>query len=53
MQTILFGLSAAFFWGACDFSGGLISRRIGAMRAALAVQTLGMIPVLLIAWLTD
>ena len=53
MQTILFGLSAAFFWGACDFSGGLISRRIGAARAALAVQTLGMIPVLLIAWLTD
>jgi uncharacterized membrane protein len=52
LQTILFGLSAAFFWGACDFSGGLVSRRIGAVRATLAVQALGLFPVLLIAWLT-
>ncbi len=53
MQTILFGLASAFFWGTCDFSGGLVSRRIGAVRATLAVQALELLPRLLIAWLTD
>lgn len=52
MQTIIFGLTSAFFWGACDFSGGLISRRIGAARATFAVQALGLPFVLVVAWLT-
>jgi drug/metabolite transporter (DMT)-like permease len=51
MQSILFGLSAALFWGAGDFTGGLVSRRMGAVRASLYVQAGGLIPALAIAFL--
>ncbi|MFN8383514.1 MAG: DMT family transporter [Anaerolineales bacterium] len=52
MQTILFGLVSALFWGAGDFAGGLVSRRVNAVRASLYVQAGGLIPVLTIAILT-
>lgn len=52
MQSILFGLSAALFWGAGDFTGGLVSRRTGAVRASLYVQAGGLIPVFAIALFT-
>lgn len=49
MQSILFGLASALFWGAGDFAGGLVSRRANAVRASLYVQAGGLIPVLAIA----
>jgi uncharacterized membrane protein len=52
MQSIFFGLASALFWGAGDFAGGLVSRRINAVRASLYVQAGGLIPVLTIALLT-
>ncbi len=52
MQTILFGLASALFWGAGDFAGGLVSRRVNAIRASLYVQAGGLIPVLAIALFT-
>lgn len=52
MQTILFGLASAMFWGAGDFAGGLVSRRVNAIRASLYVQAGGLIPVLAIALFT-
>ena len=52
MQTILFGLASALFWGAGDFAGGLVSRRANAVRASLYVQAGGLIPVLAIALFT-
>ena len=52
MQSILFGLASALFWGAGDFAGGLVSRRVNAVRASLYVQAGGLIPVLAIALFT-
>ncbi len=52
MQSILFGLASALFWGAGDFAGGLVSRRANAVRASLYVQAGGLIPVLAIALFT-
>lgn len=49
MQSILFGLASALFWGAGDFAGGLVSRRANAVRASLYVQAGGLIPVLALA----
>ncbi|MBM4428025.1 MAG: EamA family transporter, partial [Chloroflexi bacterium] len=52
MQTILFGLASALFWGTGDFAGGLISRKVNAIRATLYVQAGGFLPVILIALFT-
>jgi len=52
MPSILFGLASALSWGAGDFTGGLVSRRIGAMRATLYVQAVGLLPLLVVALLT-
>ncbi len=52
MQSILFGLASALFWGAGDFAGGLVRRRANAVRASLYVQAGGLIPVLAIALFT-
>jgi len=41
--SILFGLGAAFAWGAADFTGGLASRRTGAYRAAFYGETFGLV----------
>ena len=47
---ILFGLGAAFAWGAADFTGGLAARRTGAYRAALYGEATGL-PFILVALL--
>ena len=52
MQAVLFGITAALGWGAGDFTGGMVSRRVGAISATLYVQALGLLPVLGIAWFT-
>jgi len=52
MQTILFGLASALFWGTGDFAGGLVSRKVNAIRATLYVQAGGFLPVILIALFT-
>jgi drug/metabolite transporter (DMT)-like permease len=49
MLSILFGLGAAAGWGAGDFMGGLVSRRVSAVRAALYIQAFGFIPAVVIA----
>jgi drug/metabolite transporter (DMT)-like permease len=49
MQSILFGLASAIGWGAGDFMGGLVSRRISAVRVTLYVQGFGLLPALVIA----
>ena len=52
MQTILFGLASALFWGTGDFAGGLVSRKVNAIRATLYVQAGGFLPVILVAFFT-
>ncbi len=52
MQTILFGLASALFWGTGDFAGGLVSRKVNAIRATLYVQAGGFLPVILVAYFT-
>jgi hypothetical protein len=52
MQTILFGLASALFWGTGDFAGGLVSRKVNAIRATLYVQAGGFLPVILVALFT-
>jgi drug/metabolite transporter (DMT)-like permease len=43
MSNILLGLSSALSWGAADFTGGLVSRKTGAFRAALWGETVGLL----------
>ena len=52
MISIFFGLSAALSWGSSDFLGGIISRRIGAVRTTLYVETLGLVVLLGAVWLS-
>lgn len=52
MQTILFSLASALFWGTGDFAGGLVSRKVNAIRTTLYVQAGGFLPVILIALFT-
>jgi uncharacterized membrane protein len=53
LPSILFGLASALSWGAGDFAGGLISRRTGAVRATLYVESVGLLPLFMIAFVTD
>jgi drug/metabolite transporter (DMT)-like permease len=41
--TVLYGLLSALTWGAGDFTGGFISRRAGAYRAAFYGETAGLV----------
>lgn len=47
MLAILFGILSAISWGGGDFAGGLASRKVGALRAVLYAEVIGL--VLLIA----
>jgi len=51
--SILFGLGAAFAWGAADFTGGLASRRTGAFRAAFYGETFGLVFVFVAAFMIN
>lgn len=42
MHTIFFGLLSALTWGASDFTGGMVSRRTGALRAVLFAEAFGL-----------
>lgn len=53
MLTIIFGLSAALSWGTSDFTGGLVSRRTGALRATLYVEAFGILPLILLSWYSN
>src|SRR5688572_15476598 len=48
-SVIVFGLFAAITWGAGDFGGGLVSRRITVVVLVLATQLVGMVAALLLA----
>ena len=43
MSSILFGLSSALSWGAADFTGGLVTRKTGALWAVLLGETVGLL----------
>ena len=49
MLSILFGLGAAFSWGAADFFGGLASRKAGAYRAIFYGEGIGILFVVIAA----
>lgn len=49
MISILFGLGSALSWGAGDFTGGLASRKAGALRAVFYGEIIGLTLVYLIA----
>jgi len=51
--SILFGLGAAFAWGAADFTGGLASRRTGAYRAAFYGEIFGLIFIVVAAFIIN
>lgn len=46
MAAILYGLCSALSWGAGDFTGGFISRRVGAYRAAFYAEAVGLVMLL-------
>lgn len=48
MLSILFGLAAALSWGSSDFTGGLLSRRSGALQTTLSVEIIGLPPLIII-----
>jgi drug/metabolite transporter (DMT)-like permease len=43
LLSILFGLSSALSWGGGDFMGGLASRKIGAYRAVMYAEAIGLL----------
>jgi len=43
LLSVLYGLLSALTWGAGDFTGGFISRRIGAYRAAFYGEAAGLV----------
>jgi drug/metabolite transporter (DMT)-like permease len=43
LLSSLFGLLSALSWGAGDFTGGIVSRRVGAYRAAFYGEATGLI----------
>jgi drug/metabolite transporter (DMT)-like permease len=47
--SILFGLTSAISWGAGDFTGGMASRKTGALRAVFFGEIIGLTIVLIVA----
>lgn len=47
MASILYGLFSALAWGAGDFTGGIASRRAGALRVAFLSEVAGIIPLVI------
>ncbi len=47
MLSILFGLTSGLSWGAGDFAGGIASRKIGAYRAVIFQEIVGLCLVIL------
>ncbi len=51
MAAIILGLTSAFAWGASDFTGGLASRKTGAYRAVFYGEALGLVILLVVAFI--
>ena len=51
LLTAAFALSAAVAWGSGDFTGGLVSRRIGAFHSILITYSVGLVVLVLAAWI--
>lgn len=51
MLSIVFGLLSALTWGAGDFTGGLGTRKVGAVRAVFYASAVGLAAVLVCAFL--
>ncbi len=47
MASIIYGLISALAWGAGDFTGGIASRRAGALRIAFLSEVAGIIPLVI------
>lgn len=43
MLAVLYGLLSSFFWGAADFSGGVASRKAGALRVVFFGEIVGIL----------
>lgn len=43
MLSVIFGLSSALSWGGGDFMGGLASRKVGAYRAVMYAEAIGLL----------
>lgn len=43
MGSIGLGLLSSLFWGTGDFLGGLVSRKVGAVRSIFFIETLGLV----------
>lgn len=50
MIGVLLGVSAAFFWGTSDFLAARVARGVGAIRALLLTQSLGLAGIATILW---
>lgn len=50
MLSILFGLLSALSWGAGDFTGGVASRKVGAVRAVFYASVVGLVVITVSAW---
>lgn len=48
-SVVVFGLFSAVAWGAGDFGGGLVGRRISVLTLVLGTQSVGMVAALLLA----
>jgi drug/metabolite transporter (DMT)-like permease len=49
LLSIIFGLTSAIAWGAADFTGGLASRKTGALRAVFYGETIGLSVIFVVA----
>lgn len=49
MLPIIYGLLSAFTWGAGDFTGGLASRKIGAVQTVFYASIIGLIVISILA----
>ncbi len=49
MLSVIFGLSSALSWGGGDFMGGLASRKVGAYRAVMYAEAIGLLALFIAA----
>lgn len=51
MSSIIYGLLSGLSWGAGDFAGGLVSRKLGAYRAVFYSDLIGLVLILCAAYI--
>ena len=52
MITVGLGIFSAVFWGTGDFLGGMVSRKVGALRAVFLSEIVGLIALFAAVWYT-